>query len=751
MRGARLPDKTPRIPLVTFLAVLAFTLGGNNTCHSQSLPQIRSDSAATKPQFGQEPAKTSVLDPLVSSQPTEKTATAVDGFPRTRTEFRIERLAITNGAELVTIFAGFKGGETNEEIPLVSVVRDTLGDADGENDRLRYVWMLTYSQPTLRQHLAAAIPFFYKRVANKRSSSSNSPPILLNISSANQKAWSKIVWFGLQHFVLDTEGLPLKAASRTYRNNWSDYRAAHVTQALTVLSLYGNMRPKTRDENETIANLGPLPESATNGEPFVRMLRTSDESRLAPAPAERAAISVADALELRARLMLTEKTFGGFTSPDTFPHFVEKQTIQSRDAIGHNWELLRQSAEGAGLYFEPLTMPDGSATHALLWIAKSEVDNQTNRNPNLRFLNISNPWTDERVRNWSGYTAVRYFDSDDHALNRKVPGARAVEMIPLAVYGLDNPKIPALLVDFRESLNPKRRELSHRVLTDVARNLLGLSVLDAPYLLGRTAFDWITHRRGMDINQKSRLRSYAQLKLLLTLNSGIDSNLRAEIESRLEAVSHDPLANDRNAEIQLARQQYKALLSFAEQPNGLAAKIDRDRRAEMTSLRHGRAMQILFRLGSALTFGRYIHREQATPELFARIEQSRRTEYHLSFLREVVASTPQIEVAWNLNEVNRSLQFVADNASGLDASAARLAAKVFPRTKDNETRRLCLDALYRIKGKTAKNELLYIYRGPETGAQWRSLIADYLRRAVTEDQTLSPAQAKLFLDQVGGK
>src|SRR5690348_12325133 len=107
MRGARLPDQTPRILLVTFPAVLAFTLGGASICHSQSLPQIRSDSSATKPQFGQESAKASVLDQLDGSPQAEKTAAPVAGFPGTRTELRVERLPITNGAELLTIFAGF--------------------------------------------------------------------------------------------------------------------------------------------------------------------------------------------------------------------------------------------------------------------------------------------------------------------------------------------------------------------------------------------------------------------------------------------------------------------------------------------------------------------------------------------------------------------------------------------------------------------------------------------------------------------
>ena len=48
-------------------------------------------------------------------------------------------------------------------------------------------------------------------------------------------------------------------------------------------------------------------------------------------------------------------------------------------------------------------------------------------------------------------------------------------MIPLALYGLDNPKIPMLLVDFRDSFNPKKREMSRRVLHDVTRNFVSLS------------------------------------------------------------------------------------------------------------------------------------------------------------------------------------------------------------------------------------------------------------------------------------
>ena len=80
-----------------------------------------------------------------------------------------------------------------------------------------------------------------------------------------------------------------------------------------------------------------------------------------------------------------------------------------------------------------------------------------------------------------------------------------------------------LLVDFRDSYNPKKREMSRRVLNDVTRNMLSLSKFgNLPFFLGRTVYDFVTGRRGMDINQPSRLHTYSQLKLLLALNTSME-------------------------------------------------------------------------------------------------------------------------------------------------------------------------------------------------------------------------------------
>jgi len=213
-----------------------------------------------------------------------------------------------------------------------------------------------------------------------------------------------------------------------------------------------------------------------------------------------------------------------------------------------------------------------------------------------------------------------------------------------------------VLVDFRDGLNPKKREMSRRALLDVTRNVLSLSRFgDLPYFLGRTVFEFVTLRRGMDVNQPSRLATYSQLKLLLSLNQSLDPELREEIGSRLEKVSLNPMENDLQAEARLATVQYEALMAYAKRPDGLAEKLKRDRRAEMVPLAHGRAEQLLFRAANILSFGKYTHREEDRPQTEERLDVARRLSYHTRFLREVVMSTPQIDVMWNLSEVKRTV------------------------------------------------------------------------------------------------
>jgi len=167
-----------------------------------------------------------------------------------------------------------------------------------------------------------------------------------------------------------------------------------VTQALSILGNYENLRRRTRDESELLA-LRQASETNAN-EPTGGGINDTVTPLL---PARSPAFTAGEMLELRARLILSGKTFGGLFGPDKFGETVEKHSMASVDTIGHNWEMLRQRAEVEGLYFQPLTMPDGRATHVLLWISRSDLAAQASRSFDKRFLNIANPWNDARLHN----------------------------------------------------------------------------------------------------------------------------------------------------------------------------------------------------------------------------------------------------------------------------------------------------------------------------------------------------------------
>jgi len=253
----------------------------------------------------------------------------------------------------------------------------------------------------------------------------------------------------------------------------------------------------------------------------------------------------------------------------------------------------------------------------------------------------------------------------------------------------------------------------------------------------------------MDVNQPSRLRSYSELKLLLSFNATIDSRLRAEIERRVQNISLNPLNNDDEAEVLIARQQYDALLNYARRPDGLSARIDRDRRTEMVPLKHGPTARVFFTLGNLFSFGRYVHRESPTAELYARLELARRVAHYTQFLSEVAKSSPQTDVVWDLNSVRESLQFLADERAAASATAAQAAGAIFLKTADDETRRLSLAALSKMNNKTARKQLLLLYQREPAQSDLRADIAQRLRQAVADDTQIKPKEAKLLLSQLG--
>ncbi len=645
--------------------------------------------------------------------PDDKSSDIVNKNTFVDKDFRIERVPVDAGAEIITIFVKLKGltksvDDKIEEVPMVSILRDTLGDETKENDRLRYVWMLTYTKPSFGKRIASGVPFLYTRTSNDGAVSGPPPPPVIDLNPTGKNMWNKAFWILFQSLVLDDISIPVKAFTRQYRNNAENYRKSAIARALAVLALYESV------EGEKI-------------------------------------LTDVEQCDLQARLLLDEKPLGFFMDTVNLQRVYQKNIYNVLDIRGHNWELLRQYSEAQGLYFEPLKMPDGSATHALVWVAVPDLITNRERKYDGRFLNIKNPWNDPRLHKWQGYSEIRWFDEENRPVDPDTPNARPRTMIPLALYGLDYPKIPTLLVDFRDTSNPKKREMSKRVIEDLTKNVFSISKFSSiPYFVGRFLYDFATGRRGMDINQASRVRSYSQLKLLLSLNESLDPKLRDEIANRAEVVSLNPLENDFDVEIKIARQQYANLMAYAKRPDGLSAKIEKERREEMTRLKHGSGKRMLFALGHLFSLGIYTHREDDTPELRAEMDMRRRLDYHERFLRETARLSAKPEIDSDMKALRDSLSFISQNGKEAQSKTAKAIAKLFSITEDEEARNLCLVSLYRINNSTAKKELLSIYNNHKLEVRWRDLSANYLKLAVKEDQRIAPNDAKTIV-KIGGQ
>ncbi|MEJ7623969.1 MAG: hypothetical protein WKF34_08235 [Pyrinomonadaceae bacterium] len=587
-------------------------------------------------------------------------ATKVDVPP-----FRIEKTLVSGGAEIVTIFARPAADKNltngpDDDMPVISIMRDTLADDRPENDRLRYVWMLTHTRTSLAQKVSAMVPFLYTRTSNKGEVGTGPPPSILDIHSPNRVVWNKVFWILFKKLLLGEFAIPVRASTLQYRQNAADYRRTAVVGAMAMLSMYQEV------EGEK--------------------LFTDSELK-----------------DMQARLSLTDKTFGWHMSSENLGRVYDRDLAKTRDFRGHNWELLRQYSEQQGLYFEPLPMPDGSVRHATVWTTAEDVAANRGKKFDGRFLNIKNPWTDKKLTDWKGYSEERWFDADDRRVDTDTPGATKRTMIPLALFGLDHPKIPVILVDFRDSGNAKKREISKRIFDDLTGGVLSVSKYGGiPFFLGRFIYDFITKRRGMDLNFESRLRSYAQLKLLLSLDASLDSGFRGLIAGRIESATVNPMQNDAEIEARLARTQYANLMRWARDPDGLPKKLENDRREEMTRISHNRAKRSLFGLASLVSFGLYKHRETGTPEMMAKMDIRRQLDFHERFLREVAYASAGPEVDTDTSKLKTSLAFVAENGSAAEEKTTRALAKIFTVTVSEELQTLCLAGLYRINNSAAK-------------------------------------------------
>jgi len=196
----------------------------------------------------------------------------------------------------------------------VAVLRDTLGDQNDGNDRVTYVWLLSYSRPTIGQRLLSAIPFFYWHVGQgpSRVGTRDIQPFF-NLSAPRHPVWTQAGREILQYTTFDPMIMPIRATSRAYRTNEVNHERLHLEEAISYL-------------------------------------------RQAPSSNGAAELSDAEVHTVIARLELRKKLLGGLVSQHRATKFGEAAGFEQERNRSRNWELLRNSAERAGLEFEPAAL-----------------------------------------------------------------------------------------------------------------------------------------------------------------------------------------------------------------------------------------------------------------------------------------------------------------------------------------------------------------------------------------------------------
>jgi hypothetical protein len=273
----------------------------------------------------------------------------VCGAPADR--IRVERTPVDDGAELITWFEQTPGGE----LPILSVLNDTLSESQPGDQRLRQVWAYTYVPPSLIQRIEAAVPFLYHRLWNETANQPARPRPIFDMGTPSSGIGIRVAMATLQAEVVNPAGAIARLTTRAYGGNLGEYRTTHVWEALDVIG----------------------PESGLNS--------GLDGNQTAM---------------LQSRLQLNGRMFSGLVSDGALPGFFERYETGRSEIRGHNWELLRQSAEDNGLYFQPLTIGGMVNSFAMVWTAREDLpcDQEDHaRNFDAKFLKIANPFNDSSL------------------------------------------------------------------------------------------------------------------------------------------------------------------------------------------------------------------------------------------------------------------------------------------------------------------------------------------------------------------
>ena len=526
---------------------------------------------------------------------------------------------VGNSAQMLTLFFREHRGQSAEAeggLPVVSVLRDTLGDADPENDRLVYAWLLSYTSLNTGQKVLSAVPFFYWRLGEgSKSIGSRDTSALLNLSAPEHTVLPNIARTLFQWTTLDPMGMPVRAVTRSYRANQVDNERFHIQEAITFL------------EN-------------------------------APVSDSQLGLTAAQLHTLIARLELRKELLGGLVTDKAAASYGEQSELEHERIRSRNWELMRQCAEKTGLYFQSLDLAGAQDEYAILWYPVNGKPPQTGTSLAAiwKLLNIGDPWADTRIRDWKGATYARAVDASGSLLAAEQSGVAEIQMVPLAVYSLTYPKQPLLLIDFRDKLHVRRHEMTQRSINQITAGLIGLShFTNWYYYLGADLYDFVVARHGRAMDAAARLDCYAEFRANLFLDDRLPSELRDDLQRHVTSLSINPLGATPDRDFQVAKSRYAVLQANSEAGGAITKRLDKERRAELPRYTESPKARVGEAVLHTLSFGVYTHRSREAETTLAALDMYRRAESQIDFLESLADAGTPPEIAYESSRIQASI------------------------------------------------------------------------------------------------
>jgi len=560
---------------------------------------------------------------------------------------------VDGSAQLLTLFC--HGCETpsltGQDVPLVAVLRDTLGDVQAKNDRVSYVWLLTYSRPSWEKRALSAVPFFYWKIGD------GSPKVgkhdlkpLMNLSLPQRSLVPQTARNVIQWTVLDPLSTPVRASSRAYQNNSRDHERLHLEEAESYL-------------------------------------------QSAPAAADESGLNAQELNVVIARLELRKSFLGDFVSESRATELGEDANLELERVRQRNWELLRQCADKTGLRFEAIDLAAAKNQYAVLWypVDRAAPPEGTRLGPVWKLLNIKDPYPQRAGL----LTQARYL----RTLN-----GQTEQLIPLGVYSLTYPKMPLLLIDFRDGHHLKRHELTQRAINEITSGVIGVSrFTNWYYFVGADLYDFYASRRGSATNQQERLNAYSKFRVALALDQTTDANLRADMQRRVSSFSVNPLETSASKEMQAALQRYHLLLdAAAEDRSPLVRRLNKDRRTELARWEATPSQQVRGEVFHFATLGVYTRRAKGG-DFLDRLDLFRQVDYDLAFLDGLADKGTPPEVAFDRVRIQRAVAELSSLLPGVDSRETRRHAERTIETlqalsADSQLKAQCLTALDSLHG-----------------------------------------------------